>query len=290
MKGHIVAAALHHFGMDSVDDNLPPQIISDLKQSSTQNRQSCFNRIIHSMLNKFVYLPNNPGERTPVANQPDGIFSYAQEVLTYGLMYLEFEDSIKEGDGPRVIRCWKFFLPIFKSSNRTKYALEAVKLLINLQMLPERLQQQIIWSRFVNTSGKAAENKPCDLHMEHLNRTAKEELGQHSHLNPKSVNRIGNCVGLFQNVCKQFDIVTGAHQSSGKHVRASDETDLKKIVHQLHISKVFQTIPNRCHASFKMFDGRSLTERITPNKYEEWLNTHIHKLKANYAHINIQQY
>ena len=57
------------------------------------------------MLDKVVCLPNNPGEGTIVDDQPDGVFCYAQEVLTYGILYAEFEDAIKEGDGPRVIRC-----------------------------------------------------------------------------------------------------------------------------------------------------------------------------------------
>ena len=56
----------------------------------------------------------------------------------------------------------------------------------------------MIWSRFVNVSGQAGRNIACDLHMEHLNRTAKSALGQR----PKSVSRVGKCLGLFQNVKK----------------------------------------------------------------------------------------
>ena len=86
---------------------------------------------------------------------------------------LKFEDAIKEGDGPPVIRCWRFFLLIFKSSNKTKYSLEAVKLLVGIRLLLPRQRKQLIWSRFVNTKGKLGGNKSCDLHMEHLNRTVK---------------------------------------------------------------------------------------------------------------------
>ena len=136
----------------------------------------------------------------------------------------------------------------------------------------------------MNTSGQAGHNKPCDLHMEHLNRTAKEALGQHSNLNPKSVNRVGNCVGLFQNVCKQFDAVTGAHQSSGKHVRASEASDLQKIIHQLLVSKVFHKTQNRYHTHFETLNGKSLTDRINAEKYKEWLSKHIQKLQRNYTY------
>jgi hypothetical protein len=101
-----------------MEDDLPPQLYSDLKLSPTQHRQNCFNRIVSKLLEKVTWLPNNPqaGNRD-VEDQPDGVFYSAQEVLTYCLLYAKFEDAIKEGDGPRVVRCWKFFLPIFKASD-----------------------------------------------------------------------------------------------------------------------------------------------------------------------------
>ena len=177
LKGHVIAAALHYFKMKSVDDDLPPQVIGDLKQLRVCQRKDYFNKIVENVIKDVVKLPNNPGTKSEADDKPDGVFKYAQEVLTYTLLYAELEDAIKEGDGPRVIRCWKFLLLIFKASNRSKYALEAATLLIKLQIFPERLQQQMIWSRFVNTSGRRAQNIPCDLHMEHLNHTAKNALG-----------------------------------------------------------------------------------------------------------------
>ena len=35
----------------------------------------------------------------------DGIFDYAAVVLNGGLLLLEFEDAIREGDGERILRC-----------------------------------------------------------------------------------------------------------------------------------------------------------------------------------------
>ena len=39
----------------------------------------------------------------------DNILSYACEVLTLGLLYLQFVDGIREGDGSRILKCWKYF-------------------------------------------------------------------------------------------------------------------------------------------------------------------------------------
>ena len=155
LKGRVTAAALQYFNMQTVNDDLPPQVVSDLAQAPTHQRKTTFNRIVHKVIESVVELPNNPGTQTAANSESDGVFSYAQSVLTFSLLHAEFEDAIKKGDGLRVIRCWKFFLLIFKAANRTKYALEAATLLISLKTLPERIRQQLMWSRFVNTSGHA---------------------------------------------------------------------------------------------------------------------------------------
>ena len=55
--------------------------------------------------------------------------------------------------------------------HRNKYAHEAVNLQVQINLLlSERLQQQVMWGRFVNPSGGVGHNVSCDLHMEHLNR------------------------------------------------------------------------------------------------------------------------
>ena len=40
----------------------------------------------------------------------DHIFEYAKEVISLGLLYMELQDSIREGDGVRVLNCWRFYL------------------------------------------------------------------------------------------------------------------------------------------------------------------------------------
>jgi len=58
-------------------------------------------------------------------------------------------DAITEGDGERVVRCWWYFLPVFKASNSTSSSLplpapvRPVSMAIN----------QPIWGRFVNVRG-----------------------------------------------------------------------------------------------------------------------------------------
>jgi len=95
------------------------------------------------------------------------VLSYANEIFSLGLLYLEYIDSIKEGDGDRILRCWRYMLLLFKASNKTKFS---YSLLAHYQYLfSERMCKQLLWSRTVNVHGKPGKNIPMALHMEHLN-------------------------------------------------------------------------------------------------------------------------
>ena len=133
---------------------------------------------------------------------------------------MEFRDAIREGDGLRILRCWRFFLPIFKATNRTNYSIEAFTLLSQYHFLfSERLKHQLIWSRTVNTQGKPGKNIPCDLHMEHINRECKTAMGI---LGPNvtrenSIKRIGRSIGSISNITTIIDDELGVRKETGTH-------------------------------------------------------------------------
>ena len=108
---------------------------------------------------------------------PDGVFNYASAVLNDGLLLLEFRDAIHEGDGPRIMRCWKFLLLFFRFAGHTKYAQEALnmQLLLNGSTSPQ-VANQLCWGRVASTRGGKGHNLPIDLHMEHLNRCVKDYI------------------------------------------------------------------------------------------------------------------
>jgi len=73
----------------------------------------------------------------------DKVYLYGTEVLTLGLLWYIFIESIREGDGDRVILCWKFLLFVFKAKNHSNYAKEAVILLSqNHCLLPDQQASQ----------------------------------------------------------------------------------------------------------------------------------------------------
>ena len=44
----------------------------------------------------------------------DDMLNYQHSMLEYGMLYRNFCDAIAEGDGARLVRCWKYFLLVLK--------------------------------------------------------------------------------------------------------------------------------------------------------------------------------
>ena len=56
-------------------------------------------------------------------------YDYTCEVLSLGLVFLNFKNSIREGDSDRILLMWKYFILIFKAMGHKNYAAEALTLL-----------------------------------------------------------------------------------------------------------------------------------------------------------------
>ena len=103
----------------------------------------------------------------PQAIAVDSVYEYACEVLTLGMFQKEFDDCIRESDGLRDVRCWRYFLLLFKSNHRTNYSIEAFIFLCQYHfMLSPRLAMQLTWSRTVNTHGLPGRNCGDGSHIE----------------------------------------------------------------------------------------------------------------------------
>ena len=179
LECHILAAAMEVLAMDSLDDEpcteiLPPDVWMHEKEERREILHSIAGVIVNSCVNLSVtFQPKKP-------LKGDTVHTYACEVLSLGLLYAEFQDAIREGDGIRVLRCWRYFLPIFRASNRTNYSIEAFHFLAQHQfLLSPRLSQQVLWSHYVNTHSLPGKNIACDFHMEH--RCCRNRQDPHDH-------------------------------------------------------------------------------------------------------------
>lgn len=266
--------------MSSLDDQpgdstLFPEASSHL---GPVQRRNVLLLAVEQVLDKFVNLSYGNESAQPV--ESDRVQAYACDVLTLGLLYMEFTDAIKEGDGSRILCCWKFFMLIFKASNRTNYSIEAFNLLAQEKFLfSPRLAMQLKWSRTVNTHGRPGKNIPCDLHMEHLNRECKSGLrGLGSNITDMSVMRVGKCIGKTTTMLKGFDKVNGVPSEADYHTHRSAQEDLKKLLTQLtRTSKVYATESERCHRNFPKFSSNIMLN-VSTTKLMQWMSERMQKL------------
>ena len=344
VNGHIIAAAMHYFGLSSVEDqpkhNSFPfpksldaqwkvlsakigklvdtyvivQRFQDLQPKSTMSIPVSAMDIFHNphaarlrsehsyclspmtqVVSEHSYANQSAQPRThhrrlppqlftssavPRASRPlieivpDGVFNYACSVLNDGLLILELRDAIHEGDGPRILRCWKFMLIYFKNAGHHKYALEAFNLLAQVHVTSSpRMKKQLLWSRVVNTRGGAGNNIPVDLHNEHLNRKLKDIVsGVGANIAEDIVVQASKSLNAVNKICDNFDSVTNIKPDSIHHTKKSSDQDLKKVVYQLSSeSHVFSYIPGRKHRAFPNMQP-NLVRSVNVRNLFEWLD------------------
>ena len=204
---------------------------------------------------------------------PDGVFNYASAVLNDGLLLLEFRDAIHEGDGPRIMRCWKFLLLYFRFAGHTKYAQEAlnIHLLLNGCASP-RVASQLCWGRVVSTRGGKGHNLPINLHMEHLNRCVKDYIvGLGANVKEETIVQISKSLKGILSVCDNFDKECHVHPVSLHHTKKSSKKDEELVIKELtDHSHVFDYIPGRKHASFPNIQPH-VAKCLDTDKMFKWL-------------------
>lgn len=197
---HFLAVVMKNLGMSTLDD-IPTvgDFTSDSWMMSDDDRKSALYHFCQEIIAEYVHQPLNPVLADDI---DDKVQEYAKELMSLGILYLNYKDAIKEGDGGRVLALWKYLLPIFKASDRRNYSIEILLTLYNCHFVySPRQVKQVLWSRFINTHGLPGKNIAADLHMEHLNRLCKEAIkGLGANKTPEAITRIGNAIGPLHSV------------------------------------------------------------------------------------------
>ena len=244
VKSHILAAAMEMLGMASVNATPSSPLfpnLADKWMDSAEHRKNVLHQISMSIVKFANFQFNNASEYATT----DGVLLYANRLLSLGSFYLEFSDAIREGDGDRVLRCWRYMLPMFQSSGKHNYALESFNLLFQHDFyLSPRQAAELVWSRFVNVCGRPGKNIPNDLHMEHLNRLIKTSLkGLGANKTEKAICTIGEVLGVIGPVLKNFDAENKVGLVSGLHRMSSVQKDMEVLLKEL--KTVFDETPGR---------------------------------------------
>ena len=198
-------------------------------------------------------------------NKEDDLYLYSVELFTLLLAWHNYHDSVKEGDGDRIMMLWKFLLIIFKKAQCKNYSKEAFILLMHCHfLLSDRLKEQLKWSRFVNTRGKIGCNIPCDLHMEHLNRQLKGALHTlRSNIQSGPIHRAGRSVGIVHSVALQFEKELYITSDSTNYDSPVFTKDLDEVLSVLRETDPFTYKHNRKFNNFKI--KKPLLDEIDDN-------------------------
>lgn len=276
VTGHVLAAAMKVLKMSTLED-LPSSEFIPIWTADTKERREAIERISLKIVDEFVDFTFHKKKST--ASKHNLVISYATELLSLGLFFQEYSDSVREGDGIRVLRCWRYLLPLFIASQRKNYSIEAFNFLYQYHfMLSPRQAQQLIWDRFVNTQGKPGRNIPADLHLEHLNRLVKGAIGSlGSNKTESCITRVGRAIGTLQPVLDQYDVSNRVTHPSGSHMSSPITKDCNILVKELTSNVYSSTSRDEKHRKYDSFVSvkDSLLQGVTHTQLINWITSHL---------------
>ena len=226
VKGHLLAAACELLHVQNPESSLDLPPVRDADQQS-----EFINSIARDIVNKYTLI-GSAYTSEGVLETNDGVVNYATILCHYGALIVEFLDAWAEGDGERIYRCWKLFLPHFLATGRTKYSLQALHLQFQVEAaLSPHLAHHILWDRFINTKGGIGHNIPCDLHNEHINKLLKELIvNMGSNITQEALQRAARSVSAIDRICRNFEKTSGVVPGTSMHSTRSDDLDVRKVV------------------------------------------------------------
>lgn len=145
-------------------------------------------------------------------------------------------------------------MPHFKAAGHPKYALQALRLQIQLVTLSPNLAHQVMWNRFVNVRGGLGRNIPCDLHNEHVNKLLKHIIvNMGSNFKEGALQRAARSVTALAAIEENFDVQSGVPHRTSSHSTKSDIKDVEKVMATVKKHKLLTKVGPREHRSFPCF-------------------------------------
>ena len=110
--------------MNSVlETPIHPQLRENLWLESKEMRRDVLHLVSEEIVKMFMNVEPRfyPKDKSQT---DDKIRCYASSLLSHKMLYMEFLDSIKEGDGLRILHCRHYLMLIFKVAQRKNYSIE----------------------------------------------------------------------------------------------------------------------------------------------------------------------
>jgi len=107
LKAHYITAACLILKIDDVDAS--PANFPELQRCSKKQCRDVINKLSAEVVERCSLIASAVVRKT-VTESGDGVYNYARQFCHYASLALEFLDAWAEGDGIRVLRCWRVFL------------------------------------------------------------------------------------------------------------------------------------------------------------------------------------
>ncbi|XP_011679955.2 uncharacterized protein LOC105445739 [Strongylocentrotus purpuratus] len=307
----IVCAALEHFGMEAVTSEPTKHPYDPMTMDPTVYVKEQ----LHSIVDKFAlhegpdfakqadyvcphcqkvykrlsgirkHMEDKHSQQAPQASSDtstqdgeDSVYNYSCASVSICLLFRDFQDARRYGDGARLIRLYKYLLLYFKRTHRTKYSFQSLRLLAQVEcMLSPRLAFELTWNRFVNKEGKADTNKEVDRENEHQNKVLKGECKQfNGKISEASVERVSHSAQEIEEILVTCDNVSHVQRKKGLHAGKDTTGDVQKLATAMHKERIFQEKQSRRHHAFPSYPKNPLTQLDLPD-LQRWMKATLKK-------------
>ncbi|XP_052080780.1 uncharacterized protein LOC127718769 [Mytilus californianus] len=191
----------------------------------------------------------------------DQVMNYFINIIEWGLLIMNMNDTAKEGDFERLeINCKEGIGFLLSHSIFSKYFGELVNfLLLTKHLLSPDMSMRALEGAFINTKGGPGKNKEADLVQEHCIRNKKDlirSLGANK--TEKAVMRACGAADTCVGVGRTVDGCLGLPKLSVNHTKKSSVKDLEILV------KCLKTVD-----PFKYHKGRTLKSFCNIRKHPD---------------------
>lgn len=219
--------------------------------------------------------PDSAKSTAKPTKSSDDVYNYNCALLGDGLFFINFLDAVKEGDGKRLMRQYKYMLLYCKADGQAsnKYALECLyqSFLVHSVLSP-RESERFVWNRGVNNKGGRGNNISSNLEVEHSNCYVKgscKNLGPN--LTEKAVQRICNSESGSRAMFDNMDQTINRFRKSGRHTSSSLKNDIEELLKRITQIDVFTEHPGRSYHCFADFE-RDPFKSVDMSSLYKWIN------------------
>ena len=213
----------------------------------------------------------------PKESKPgDDVYNYNCALMTDCFLFFNFLDAIKEGDGVRIMRQYKYIMLYCKAdgSHSTKYALEYLyQFFLVHALLSERDSARFVWNRSVNNSGKKGTNIPLDEDTEHSNNFLKQGIRNLGQMSLRMLFRDYPMQKVQQHQKTNLDDSIKRLLRSGKYSTGSLERDLNELVKRAVEFNIFTELEGRTYKQVSSFRRDRLAD-MDASSLHKWINKH----------------